>query len=153
MHLSRLAHALGTEICNSLPGYHAFTGCDTTSAFYGKGKKRSFEILIKDCTIQAGMAEQGVAPECSLDTKKVANCLFVDCMDNRTVHLLINEARYKIFCAKAPACQNLPSTADALSLHVKRTNYQAYIWKHALQAFPAVGSCNEDGWIVCGQEK
>ena len=46
-HLSRLVHALGTEICNSLPGYHAFTGCDTASAFYGKGKKRSFEILIK----------------------------------------------------------------------------------------------------------
>ena len=62
VHLSRLAHALGTEICNSLPGYHAFTGCDTTSAFYGKGKKRSFEILIKDRTIQAGMAGLGVAP-------------------------------------------------------------------------------------------
>ena len=72
VHLSRLAHALGTdlEICNSLPGYHAFTGYDTTSAFYGKGKKRSFEILIKDRTIQAGMAGLVVAPECSLDTQK-----------------------------------------------------------------------------------
>ena len=91
VHLSRLAHALGTEICNSLPGYHAFTGCDTTSAFYGKGKKRSFETLIKDRTIQAGMAGLGVAYECSLDSKKVANCLIVDCMDNRTVHLLMKQ--------------------------------------------------------------
>ena len=70
MHLSRLAHVLGTEICNSLPGYHAFTGCDTMSAFYGKGKKQSFEILIKDRTIQAGMAGLGVAPECSLRHSK-----------------------------------------------------------------------------------
>ena len=136
VHLSRLAHALGTEICNSLPGYHAFTGCDTTSAFYGKDKKRSFQILIKDPTIQAGMARLGVAPECSLGTQKSCE-LFVCRLYGQQNCTSINEARYKIFCVKAPACQNLPPTADALSLHVKRTNYQVYIWKHALQAFPA----------------
>ena len=107
VHLSRLAHALGTEICNSLPGYHAFTGCDTTSAFYGKGKKRSFEILIKDRTIQAGMAGQGVAPECSLDTQKSCE-LFVCRLYRQQNCASINEARFKIFCAKAPACKNLP---------------------------------------------
>ena len=121
VHLSRLAHALGTEICKSLPGYHAFIGCDTTSAFYGKGKKRSFEILIKDRTIRAGMAGLGVAPECTLDTQKSCE-LFVCRLYGQQNCTSINEARYKIFCAMAPACQNLPATADALSLHVKRTN-------------------------------
>ena len=37
------------------------------------------------------MAGLGVAPECSLDIQKVANCLFVDCMDNRTAHPLIKQ--------------------------------------------------------------
>ena len=106
MHLSRLAHTHGTEICNSLPEYHAFTACDTTSAFYGKGKKRSFEILIKDHTIQADMAELGVASECSLDTQKSCNLLVCRLYGQQNC-TSINEARYKIFCAMAPACQNL----------------------------------------------
>ena len=38
------------------------------------------------------MAGQGVDPEWSLDTQKVANCLFVDCMDNRTVHLFMKQS-------------------------------------------------------------
>ena len=29
--------------CQALPFYYAFTGCDTTSHFYGKGKKSSWE--------------------------------------------------------------------------------------------------------------
>ena len=107
VHLSRLAHALGTEICTSLPGYHAFTGCDTTSAFYGKGKKRSFEILIKDGTIQAGMAGLGVAPECSLDTQKSCE-LFVCRLYEQQNCTSINEARYKIFCAKLLRARTSP---------------------------------------------
>lgn len=31
----------GVELCDALPGLHAFTGCDTTSSFVGKGNKRS----------------------------------------------------------------------------------------------------------------
>ena len=69
------------------------------------------------------MAGQGVAPECSLDTQKSCE-LFVRRLYGQQNCTSINEARYKIFCVKAPACQNLPPTADALSLHVKRTNYK-----------------------------
>ena len=28
-----------------LPGYHAFTGCDTVSAFAGKGKSKGLKLL------------------------------------------------------------------------------------------------------------
>ena len=109
VHLSRLAHSLETEICNSLQGYHAFTGCDSTSAFYGKGKKLSFEILIKDRTIQAGMAGLVLAPECSLDTQKSCE-LFVCRLYGQQNCTSINEERYKFFCAKVPSCQNLSPT-------------------------------------------
>jgi len=30
-----------------LPGFHALTGCDTTSAFYGKGKRTAYSLLEK----------------------------------------------------------------------------------------------------------
>jgi len=35
----KCADALDSDICAALPSFHAFTGCDTTSAFVRKGKK------------------------------------------------------------------------------------------------------------------
>ena len=35
--LTTIGRELGQEMCNALPGYHAFIGCDSTSAFTGRG--------------------------------------------------------------------------------------------------------------------
>lgn len=37
-----LALKLGPKLCQSLPAFHAYTGCDYTSAFYNKGKVKPF---------------------------------------------------------------------------------------------------------------
>ena len=47
------AEKLGAEMCSALPGFHAFTGCDTTSAFSFKGKIKPYKILIKDKGIRS----------------------------------------------------------------------------------------------------
>src|SRR4029434_7345700 len=36
--------ALGTSVCSALIGIHTFSGCDSTSAFYGKGKRKTFSV-------------------------------------------------------------------------------------------------------------
>ena len=38
-HINTLCSSLGEPKCQALPFYHVFTGCDTTSQFFGKGKK------------------------------------------------------------------------------------------------------------------
>ena len=38
-----IAEQLGEETCRALPFWYAFTGCDTVSAFAGKGKKTAWE--------------------------------------------------------------------------------------------------------------
>lgn len=40
LHVNKICHILGVP---SLALYHAFTGCDTTSQFFGKAKKSSWE--------------------------------------------------------------------------------------------------------------
>ena len=50
--LSAIASSLGTGICAALPGFHAFTGCDHTSAFVRKGKARPLALVEKDVEIQ-----------------------------------------------------------------------------------------------------
>ena len=40
-----LLHQLGHPVAKALPGFHAFTGCDTVSSFHGKGKKTCWDIF------------------------------------------------------------------------------------------------------------
>jgi len=39
IHINVIAQTLGKENSTALPVFYSFTGCDTVSAFLGKGKK------------------------------------------------------------------------------------------------------------------
>ena len=43
LHINAICQALGRDKSIALPVFHSFTGCDTTSAFNGKGKKSAWE--------------------------------------------------------------------------------------------------------------
>ena len=45
-----IAYNLGSNVCKTLPGFHAFTGADSTSSFCGCGKKIPFELMISNNT-------------------------------------------------------------------------------------------------------
>lgn len=47
---------LGADLCKALPGFHAFTGCDYTAAFFRKGKIRPFKMLQKSKDYQRAFA-------------------------------------------------------------------------------------------------
>ena len=40
-----MSENLGEAMCLALPGLHALTGCDSTSAFCGVGKKKSLKLV------------------------------------------------------------------------------------------------------------
>ena len=42
-----ICSSLEPSICNLLPATHALTGCDTTSSFFGLGKKSMYKLLQK----------------------------------------------------------------------------------------------------------
>jgi len=42
INLTAVGEVMGALLCESLPAFHAFTGCDYTSVFVRKGKKRPF---------------------------------------------------------------------------------------------------------------
>ena len=50
---------LGNDVCSALVGLHAFTGCDPTSAFVGKGKKTAFDLVTRQPRFAATMAQLG----------------------------------------------------------------------------------------------
>ena len=57
---SRIARMLGSELCRSLPGLHAFTGCDSVSAFSGKGKVTALKLVKQSTSFQTLFQEIGM---------------------------------------------------------------------------------------------
>ncbi|XP_056299046.1 uncharacterized protein LOC130211998 isoform X7 [Pseudoliparis swirei] len=60
--ITKVSSALGTSVCSALIGIHTFSGCDSTSAFYGKGKKKTFSVACeKDVQGRARLADFGIS--------------------------------------------------------------------------------------------
>ena len=60
----------------------------------------------------------------------------------------VNDVRYWMFCQKGKGNENLPPTSDSLQQHIKRGNYQAYVWKKALEATQNLPSPKGLGWKI-----
>ena len=145
--VNALVGTLGLEVCRSLVGLHSITGTDTTSAFSGKGKQAGFHLVQTDALARKTMTLIG-------DKWNVTEELQTLC-EMFVIHLYglkiqsIDEARYVLFCTKNHLSQQLPPTRDALRNHVKRANYQAAIWKHALKGKADIPSPDGHGWTLC----
>ena len=58
--VSRIVRMLGSELCRSLPGLHTFTGCETVSAFSGKGKVTALKLVKQNQSFQTLFQENGM---------------------------------------------------------------------------------------------
>ena len=59
LEITAISNATGRSVCNALPGLHAFTGSDSTSAFSGRGKKSPLKLCMKNSAACAAMASLG----------------------------------------------------------------------------------------------
>ena len=59
--ITSLSQKLGKKLCMSLPGFHAFTGCDYTPSFAYKGKIRPLSILERNVDAQIAFGKLGSA--------------------------------------------------------------------------------------------
>ena len=159
VHITELARHLGPVFCKALPGYHALTGCDYTAAFQGKGKVNPLKRAEINPLHLESLGKLG------------ENTSFID-EDNLLEKYIcslygqgrlssVNEARLKIFLQKyKPANEDsplekiqgidagmLPPCKNVLMLKFARSNYVAYLWKHAYMRDPLKDiSPTEHGW-------
>ncbi len=144
--ISGICAKLDDHIIRALPGFHAFSGCDSTSAFSGKGKKSFYNVLEQNAEFCEAMVQLG-------DNEEVSAELFAAC-EAGLCHVYghprcrdINQVRYDML-SKGNESHQIPPTQDALRLHIKRANYQAMLWKHALQGNYKPPSPDGHGWSV-----
>ena len=127
-----LQSSLGPLLSKALPAYHTLKGCDTTSAFSGIGKRKSWKVLFNDSEAQQQLASLGEEP--LAQESQLQSCEEFVCSLYTTAKKIAktDDARHFLFCQKNKTTDNLPPTSDCLSHHIKRANFQTYIWNTAL---------------------
>ena len=141
---------LDQRICKLLLAFHSITGCDSVSSFAGIGKKSALASLKKQLNNLDELEDFGNEPALSLNDDAVVACIrFVCSLYDKSSNdeFNINEVRYKLFTKKSLSGEKLPPTLDALTLHLKRANYQAFIWKHSCQPLLSLPSPIGNGWM------
>ena len=126
--IGKVVHSIGREVCEALMGMHSFTGCDTVSAFAGKGKISALKILKSNNNVRRAFTELGQSWVVSDDLFTVLEkftCSMYMSVGNITGR--VNDARYKLFRAKNGEVEShqLPPCQDCLRKYVLRANNQA----------------------------
>ena len=57
--IRKVSGALRQDACHALPGFRAFTGCDTASAFSGRDKLGPLRLLINSDNFKEGFSKLG----------------------------------------------------------------------------------------------
>ena len=126
-HLKSLYEKLGITTCRALPYFHAFTGCDTTSAFKGKAKKSAWQTwkAYKQVTDSFEDLSQNPFKELNDESRdfQVLQKFVVQMYSKGLDVESVNVAR-KLLFAQNQKMERIPPTADALLQHAKRAIYQ-----------------------------
>ncbi|CAM4534943.1 unnamed protein product [Leuciscus chuanchicus] len=153
--IRKVAATVGMDTCRALIGLHAYTGCDTVSAFAGKGKTRALTLLMNNKETQDTFLKLGqewdLSPELSNKLEAFTCVLYAP----KASTTMINKLRYHLFCAKKGEIEShqLPPCKDSLRQHTLRANYQAGIWKRCLEKDPQVPSPVGRGWKMETEEE
>ena len=152
LHINAVHDNLGREKSFALPVFHSFTGCDTTSAFFGIGKKSAWEAWnCYPCVINA-FTFMALCPNTEVD----AGAQHFQLLEHLTIILYnktsdleyVNEAKKELFYQKGKSMDRLPPTQDALLQHTKRVAYQTGIWCTSNLIQQCVPSPEGWGWSL-----
>ena len=145
--ITSISNVYGVSLCKALLGLHVFTGCDSVSAFKGKGKVKGLKIMLESAEFCSVFEELGMfwtLPSASCKILEQFVCVLYgqkDCTE-------VNEARYLNFRLKCLNDAGLPPNKDCLKHHAMRANYQCGIYRRSLLPMISAPSPDGNGWTV-----
>ena len=140
---------LGDKLCKALPGFHAVTGCDSTSSLSGIGKKRAWDVLTRFQVHQESLSLLGEQSELSQEVTTRCTTFICNLYPSlKKTSTSVDELRYLMFCQRKQKSELLPPTSGSLILHLKRANYQAFVWRNSLVALQELPSPEYHGWAI-----
>lgn len=122
-----------------------FVGCDTTSAFHGKGKLKPWKVLLAHPEFREMFIQLGSAPNVSTNLVTSLNkfvCLLYGDITSSTA----DECRFMLFKTGKCSDESLPPSCDCLIQHIERANFQAVAWNHCLSPELQLPPADGNGW-------
>lgn len=162
VNVTKIAAAIGSGMCAALPGLHAFTGCDYTSAFARKGKSRPYAIVTKSDKFQTAFASLSQA----VPSEEIIQVLrdFVCVLYGARKAVPLNKHRFNVVektyrqksnanhpfeKLKSIAGSSIPPCEAELAPHIDRSGFVARLWGNAhhqnLDKTPDIGWEKVDG--------
>ncbi len=147
--LASVLNAKSPDRCAALLGFHAFTGCDSVSAFAGQGKVGPLKLLDEQ-EFETAMKDLGSQWEIAPKTLEGLEKFVCRMYSSKSKVSKVNELRYHIFKAKKGDVESgqLPPCNDTFVQHALRANYQAAIWRRCLENFPEIPLARYHGWTM-----
>ena len=146
INMTKACQQLSQNVASALLSGHALSGCDSTSAFHGKGKKKMFQLIVSNDRFHDVLMQFGktfTVDEAVIERLQELICLLYG-VDSKS----LNEAKYAIFCSPSKVSESsLPPTQDEFFLHAKRAWYQTAIWKSCLCGVQNAPKPTAYGWI------
>ena len=149
-HINTICEQLGKDKSVSLPGFHAFTGCNTTSSFFGRSKKSAWAAWLSYPEVTEAFLYLVKHPYELIDATSphflTLERFTVILYHKGSTLLSVNEARRHLFCKKNKTLENLPPTQNALLQHAKRAVFQCSIWVTSQDTIQNVPTPEGWGW-------
>jgi len=127
--LQPIYDALGSDMVAALPGFHAFTGCDTTGRFSGKGKNlcwKSFQKVSK--AVLWAFTNLGQGPQLQNEDFILFQEFVCHLYQPKSKETSVSEVRWNVFKHVQAEAEKLPPTPATLRQHILRAHYQCMIW-------------------------
>ena len=142
--------SLGVSCSKVLLFFHSFTGCDSTTAFFGFGKVSCWKVWdhftaqFTEVFIKLSLCDSIDVTNDDIDLLEY----FVSTLFMRTLTfspLKINCTRKKLFY-KGVSLDKLPPSKDVLFYNILRSIFQCIIWRNSLSKQSLSPSVQNWGW-------
>ena len=157
--IQAIAKVIGSDVCQALPAFHAFTGCDFNSAFVRRGKLSPYKLLNQHSEFKSLFGRMGNLVHFQ-ESNTADMERFVCHMYGRPACSDVNKVRFDLFCSRYDVkseCTSLtvpdgidlsllPPCQSSLLMHARRANYIAFIWQNAHVQYPNIPGPNGFGW-------
>ena len=140
-----MTERLPAPIIDNIVGFHALTGCVTTSSFTGFGKRKCWKVFEEFPYLIQKLGRDGLQN----DVEEFICRLYraPNPQDG------VNKCRIDLFEKGNKELEKLPPTQDALSLHITRANHQANVWLQANVSWQTVGLPSETIGLEVSEQK
>ena len=142
-----IASKLDDDVLNNILGFHALTGCDTTSSYSGISKTTCWKQYLK-----APRLLQYVGRGIRANEIEEFICRLYCSSSEFEEHANVDSLRFNLFSKARKGLELLPPTKDALDLHSKRAEYQAKIWLNASSSEMEIEPAADTGGWKSGEK-